>query len=328
MIRVWATLVGFALIFSVGAFEVGVVGAVNPPLPQGYGLASGYLRDAGIASNPAVIFADDFESYSGASGLISKWSTASQSSNVRIATEPGNFYSGTKALEFTIPVTSTETGYYVSKFLSPERDVLFLRAYAKYGDTFNVVGSSHNGITMQAHYCCPGVPANGSNKFYVGWETARFDTSTPIPGPFALYMYHPLQRDLYGDHFFSTGVVSPFTNTPFDFGPDFIPRPNVVPERGRWYAFELMVRTNTPGLKDGRIALWLDGNLIADFTGLRLRDTTALKMDKFTLELHVNRNNLAVAKKWYDNVVAATSYIGPMATSGAPRAPVNVRIIR
>jgi hypothetical protein len=325
MIRIWMTIVGFTLAFGAGA-----IGAGNPPLPQGNGLAARYPGDAGIASDSAVIFADDFESYSSPSGLTSKWSAASQGSNVRIATESGNFFGGAKALEFTIPQTSTETGLSVTKFLSPERDALFLRTYAKYGDSFNVVGSSHNGMTMEAHYCCPGVPADGFNKFYVSFEAARFETSIPNPGQLAIYMYHPLQRDLYGDHFFPTGIVSPFTSTPFDFGPDFISRPNVVPQLGRWYAYELMVQANTPGLTDGRIAMWLDGNLIADFTNLRLRDTTSLKMDKFTLGLHIKNNNLAVAKKWYDNIVAATSYIGPMVSGGSrvPSPPTNVRIVR
>jgi hypothetical protein len=318
-------IIGLTLVVSVGGIE-----ASNPSLPEGLGLAARYPADAGIASDPAVVFADDFESYTSASGLTTKWSAATQGSNVRIATESGNFFSGAKALEFTIPQTSVETGNTVTKFLSPERDALFVRVYAKFGDTFNVVGSSHNGVTMEAHYCCPGVPADGFNKFFVSYEAARFDTAIPNPGQLAAYMYHPLQRDLYGDHFFPTGVVSPFTSTPFDFGPDFISRPNVIPDRGRWYAYELMVQANTPGLLDGRVAMWLDGKLIADFTNLRLRDTTSLKMDKFTLGLHVKTNNLAVAKKWYDNVVAATSYIGPMVSGGSrpPSPPTNLRVIR
>jgi hypothetical protein len=325
MIRIWMTLVGLTLALGVTA-----TGAGNPPLPQGNGLAARYPGDVGIAADPAVILADDFESYSSPSGLTSKWSSAPQGSNVRLSTEPGNFFGGAKALEFTIPQTSTETGLSIAKFpLNPERDVLFLRAYAKYGDGFNVVGSSHNGLIIQAHYCCPGVPADGQNKFFVSYEAARFDTSVPNPGQLAAYIYHPLQRDLYGDHFFPTGVVSPFTSTPFDFGPDFVPRPNVVPVLGRWYAYELMVQANTPGLKDGRIAMWLDGNIIADFTNLRLRDVSSLKIDRFSLDLHVKSNTLAVAKKWYDNVVAATSYIGPMVSSGSqtPRPPTNLRIV-
>jgi hypothetical protein len=87
------------------------------------------------------------------------------------------------------------------------------------------------------------------------------------------------------------------------------------------------VKANTPGQRDGRIAFWLDGQLIADFPNLRLRDTTALKIDRFTLDLHVLNNNLAAARKWYDNVVAATSYIGPMVSSTQPpSAPTGVRI--
>ena len=324
MIRTWTAIVGFAIVFGVGA-----IGATNPPLPQGHGLAARYPDDVGIGSDAAVILADDFESYGSPSELTTKWNHASQGPNVRLSTEPGKFFAGSKALEFTIPQTTTEAGPSVAKNLAPERDVLFVRTYSKFNEGYDAVGSAHAGIDISAHYCCPGVPANGLNKFHVGYEPARFETSLPSPGPLAVYMYHPLQRDLYGDHFFPTGLVSPFTNTPFDFGPDFVSRPNVTPERGRWYSYELMVQANTPGQNDGRIAMWLDGNLIADFTNLRLRDVSSLKIDKFDLALYIYRNNLAVAQKWYDNVVAATWYIGPMVTTGGsiPSPPTNLRIV-
>ena len=45
---------------------------------------------------------------------------------------------------------------------------------------------------------------------------------------------------------------------------------------------------------------------------LRLRDIPTLTIDEFDLSLHVKSNTAAVAKKWVDNVVAATSYIGPL----------------
>jgi hypothetical protein len=89
----------------------------------------------------------------------------------------------------------------------------------------------------------------------------------------------------------------------------------------------MMVKANTPGQRDGRIAFWLDGQLIADFLNLRLRETTSLKIDRFTIDLHVLNNNLGVARKWYDNVVAATSYIGPMALNASPVAPTGLRIV-
>jgi hypothetical protein len=290
-------------------------------LPEGNGLAARYPGDVGIASDPAVIFADDFESYANSAGLTSKWNNVFQTANVRIATETGNFLSGAKALEFTIPIGNRDFANSVAKNVSPERDQLFLRYYAKYDPAFNVVGSSHNGGIISAHYCCAGVRADGYNKFLVSYEASRFDTPTANPGQLNVYVYHPDSRDLYGDHFHPNGSITPYsTNPPFNFGPEFVARPQVIPVLGRWYAYELMVKANTPGQRDGRIALWLDGALIAEFTNLRLRDTTALKIDKFTLDFHINANNPVPVRRWYDNVVAATSYIGPM-VSGSPQGP-------
>jgi len=58
----------------------------------------------------------------------------------------------------------------------------------------------------------------------------------------------------------SDGVVLPNSSVPGDFGDEFVARPNVVPELGRWYCYEFMVKANTPGERDGRIACWLDGD--------------------------------------------------------------------
>ena len=44
-------------------------------------------------------------------------------------------------------------------------------------------------------------------------------------------------------------------------------------------------------------------------------------------DLHVYNNNVALARKWYDNVIAATSYIGPMVTRTPPRSPTGFRIV-
>ena len=96
------------------------------------------------------------------------------------------------------------------------------------------------------------------------------------------------------------------------FGKGFVPRPDIVPERGRWYCFEFMVRANTVGQRDGRVACWLDGKLYADFPNLRLRDVETLKIDRFGVGLHIGHNIVRENRKYYDDVVAATSYIGPL----------------
>jgi hypothetical protein len=72
-----------------------------------------------------------------------------------------------------------------------------------------------------------------------------------------------------------------------------------------------MLRANKPGQKDGRIAVWMDGKLVADFGNLRLRDVATLKIDRFDLGFYLKSNPNGEAAQWYDNVVAARSYIGP-----------------
>lgn len=163
----------------------------------------------------------------------------------------------------------------------------------------------------------PGYPADGTNKFLVAYESWRGEASTPSPGEQNIYIYHPEQRydeapTAWGDHFFPTGTVMPYTDgRPGDFGADFVARQNFIPDLGRWYVYELRVRANTPGQRDGRITCWVNGEIVADFGNLRLRDVATLKIDRLGMGLHAGRNP-AETHKWYDNVVVATEYIGPM----------------
>lgn len=287
-------------------------------LPAGEGIAAKYPGDVGIEGDPEVIFADGFETYSQASDLEQRWDAVYQMQEIRIATEPENIYGGNKALEFTVPQQDNELSNATDKVLTEERDVLFLRYYSKFQPPYDVVGSSHNGSSISAHYfidgqATPGVPADGQNKFLANLENWRGEVDTPSPGLLNIYIYHPEQRSQWGDHLFPTGVVLPNSSDPFDFGPEFVSRPDITPELDRWYCYEYMLKANTPGLRDGRIAFWLDGALVADFPNLRLRDIESLKIDRFGLSFHIGSNPGGETKKWYDNVVAASSYIGPVA---------------
>jgi len=320
-------------VLSTGFFFVGVMaggggndgdassgGQAHPAqtedLPEGdNGIAANYPDDKGIASDPAVIFADDFESYGSGKDLSVNWN-AGVYHNAEIEKTAANVFTGAQSLRFTSPQQAAELSNGVQRAVFPERDLLFLRWHSKFESSFDVVGSSHNGGLISAHYAkdgraTPGIPADGKNKFLIAYECWRGEEKEPNPGKLNVYVYHPEQRSMYGDHFFPNGDVLPSSRTPGNFGRDFVKRPNIVPALGRWYAYEVMLRANTPGKRDGRIALWLDGKLIADFKNLRLRDTPSLTIDRFSLSLHIRSNPMAETRKWYDNVVAATSYIGP-----------------
>lgn len=294
-------------------------GGAPPALPSGNnGIAALHPNDANIASDPNVLFADDFESYTSASQLTSKWNSYYQSGNTRIATETGNVYAGNRALEFTLPASSVEVSNAVVKNISPTQDQLFVRVYTKFDSTYHITtNSNHNGITISAQYPGPGTVPNGTDFFLAILQNAK-NYAEADPGYSHIYIYQPEQRSQWGDSWYPDGKIIPYDQTPGDFGPYFVPRPNFIPQLGKWYCYELMLKANTPGQRDGRIAFWIDGNLMADFQNVRLRDVSTLKIDQIQLQLHAQAGGSSQPnKKWYDNLVVAKSYIGPMAT-GAP----------
>ncbi len=290
-------------------------GDTPPPLPEGnQGIASRYPGDRGIEADPAVLFHDDFES----GEPLKRWDNSFQKADIRFAQEPENVHGGKRALEFTVPKQKAELSDGVVKELGSGQDVVFMRYYSKFDKGFDQTGSSHNGGLLSAQapgvpYSTPGVRADGRNKFIVSFEDWRGNAATTPPGELNVYVYHPEQRSEYGDHFFPSGNVLPYSTRPGNFGAHFVARPDIIPELGRWYCFELMVRANTAALRDGRIACWLDGKLIADFPNLRLRDVDTLKINAASLCLHIGSNTVRENKKWYDDLVIATAYIGPVA---------------
>jgi hypothetical protein len=283
-------------------------------------LANKYPGDRGIETDPAVILADNFETYTNPSQMTAiRWNKVSLR-HTRIATEAGNVFSGHRSLEFALPISSTEVGISAMKNISPARDVVFIRAYTKFDPGFIVKGS-HNGLKLSAND--PGTPtkppANGTGFFLFNLQNSQQKGEVP-PGFSHLYVYWPKQRSKFGDHWFSDGTVLP--NIPVLGGrgewlaypnqyPDFQVMPNHLPQRGRWYCYELMVKANTVGQKNGEVKFWIDGKLTARFPNLFLRSISTLKVDQAFITLHAGHSE-RVNKKWYDNVVIATQYIGPM----------------
>jgi hypothetical protein len=280
------------------------------------GIAAKYPGDVGIASDPNVLFFDDFESYQTPNDIWNRWDNVYQVSDTTIVTG-ANVFAGKQSLGFTLHQVSTEVANAVDKILSPEQDVVYLRYYSKFDTSFDIPTSSHNGASISAHYyngfnATPGVPADGTNKYLVNLEDFQPDTQTAPPGYLNLYVYWPLQRSNYGDHFLPNGDVYPNTSIKDDFGPQFVSRPNIIPSLGVWHCYEYMLKANTPGVTDGEVSVWFDGALVADFGNLRFRDVASLTIDHVGVNLHAGSNTKAETTKYYDNVVVAKSYVGPM----------------
>ena len=283
----------------------------------GAGLAARHPGDAGLARDAAVLVFEDFESAGEWDDLAKRWDAIHHREHMALVRQPGEIFAGRRSLECTLPQQNAEFSHALAAALKPARTHLFLRYYARLDSGFDVVGSSHNGCMISGGYfvdgaATPGIPADGRNKFLAALEHWRGEADVPSPGEINVYLYHPEQRSRWGDHFFPDGTVLPDSSRPFDFGEGFIKRPNQVISLGRWHCYEFMLALNTPGRRDGRIAAWVDGRLIADFTHLRLRDVDALVIDRFGVNFHAHANPKAPTRQWFDNIVAASEYIGPM----------------
>jgi hypothetical protein len=156
-------------------------------------------------------------------------------------------------------------------------------------------------------------------------------TGESVPGFSHVYAYWPKQRSTFGDYWYPDATVVPSSSTTGNKGewlafpaqyPDFKPMPHFVPQRNCWYCYELMVKCNTPGKNDGEVKYWINGNVVSDFPDLNIRSISTLKIDTAHIGLHAKHSE-RVNKKWYDNVVIATKYIGPIATPTPSPAPTT-----
>ena len=289
-------------------------------LPEGNaGIASKFVGDAGIEGHPAVVFSDNFET--GRCKAENSWG------GVGFSKQRENVNGGTTSMELALvrPSPKPEQGLGFQHSFKDGFDTLFLRYYAKFAKDMELFhGGSHDGGSIFARApgvpdAKPGIPADGKNEYTALLDTWRPDEQVASPGNIAIYCYHPEQRHQYGEHFFPSGKMLPFGRPVGTyFGPTFVPRPEYVPERGRWTCYELMVKANAPGKRDGRIAIWVDGKIAADFPNLRLRDVDTLKANRISIGLYTQNSKVTkTCTMWFDDVVAATSYIGPIGTGRA-----------
>jgi len=256
-----------------------------------------------------VVLADGFEDCSESADLRRKWNYLVWDSSTPLITEaPANVHSGKGAAEFALPQGGEQGKGAMTQF-ARGYDVLFVRYYLKFHKDVDFYNSAHDGACIAA--LAPGFPperpltagtrADGRNKFLASldtWRTRRMSPIPPGPGELVVYCYHPEQRGRYGDNFY--------------------PEPKFFVQPDRWYCCELMVKANTVGQRDGRAAFWMDGKLTGDFPGLRLRDVDDLKINFLSIGFYIGRNSIRDNTVWYDDLVAATSYIGPMVVPSGP----------
>ncbi len=290
------------------------------PLPEGNaGIAARYLNDAGISTDTDVVFTEDFENISGSSLTERNSAFDAVYGENAITQEAANVHGGKKAVE---RIHTSSSSFGAVKYIGNGFETVHLRYYMKYHEEFPGCHHTGGGIYAAAGSAytqigaITGIRPDGTNHFqaylddippFFSWSPAGNDTP---PGWLNFYCYSMEQGSEYGDLLFPDGEVIPEASG-IDFGSDFVSRPNFLPEPGRWYCFEIMMQANTPGQNNGRIAFWVDGQLAGDFPRLMLRSTNTLTPNHIAISTYSSGVHANKAL-WYDDVVAATSYIGPV----------------
>ncbi|MEE8451621.1 MAG: hypothetical protein V3R99_06885 [Thermoguttaceae bacterium] len=271
--------------------------AVSPAEPETKGLASRYPGDKGIGRDPRVLFVEDFESDT-IDRIGKRWQSISKRENMELTPDVHAGSSGKRSIRIR------DNGHLFTH--TEGVDTMYARFYVKFHEK---TGYIHHFVHLVADSTPKPWPKGGAGetpagdaKFSTGIEpTGRWGKFQP-PGVWNFYSYWHEMQTKWGSVF--NGRQDPI-------------------EPGRWYCVEALLKANSkPNANDGVEAFWIDGQLYGRFEGFNWRTTDDLKINTFWL-LYYNTDQPArhnkdpkpesrVMEVWFDDIVVATEYIGPV----------------
>ena len=304
-------------------------------LDPGPGIAVKYIGDAGIEGDASVIFAENFETGDFAE-IVKRWGyTSIKNGEIQAFSgevPPGS--AGRRSLQMTATLGENKGGDLYT-VLKPGFDKVYLRFYTKFAADHGYV---HHFVALGGYNPATpwpnpraGTRPGGDDRIAVFIDPIGHYGRYPPPGIWGLYTYWKDMK-VSADGRYWGNVLRPVQAVPVT--------------RGRWTCIELMIKLNSsPEIRDGELALWIDGKLVMrfakgrrrgpwsgmgfklvdsggeQFEGLRLRTSMDLKINHLWLEHYVDegaqRHNKVtspncVNRVWFDDIVVATEYIGPI----------------
>ncbi|HNS19411.1 MAG TPA: hypothetical protein PKH24_02880 [Sedimentisphaerales bacterium] len=298
----------------------------SQPLRQAApGLASKYVGDDGLQRDPAVVFAEDFEE-GNLDAVWSRWENIESKEIMSLSADVPATTGGKRSLLMT-HIGGQSTGGHLYRRLLPGYEKLHVRFYVKFDPGCYPI---HHFVHVGGYNPPTRWPQGGAGTRPKGDE--RFTTGVE---PYA---------DEWRWDFYSYWMGMRSSPDGKSWGHDFVNDPKLVVERGRWICVELMMKMNDPATdSNGEQALWIDGrpwtkdgqtlshlglgfprgkwvwdSFLPDpdgepFEGFRWRSTDDLNLNFFWLLLYITKAPAGhVSKVWFDDIVVAREYIGPL----------------
>lgn len=287
------------VLLSVVIIALSACASAPPPISpkEQVGIASDYPNDREIKSDNRVVFYENFEDKS-LGEIIDRWGDAKHIQNLSLSNEITQLSKGSHSLRIK------DNGHLYTHF--SEIDTLFARFYVKFHiDT----GYIHHLVNFVADKNPTPWPKGGAGRrprgdqfFSVAIEPDGLSGRSDPPGIWTFYNYWHEMLGGWGNKFYTS-------DDPI--------------EPGKWYCIEVMIKTNSsPTLDDGELALWVDGALKGHFRNFLWRTSNELKLNTISLSYYVTeramrrnrdfRRDERVMEIWFDDIVIATSYIGPI----------------
>jgi hypothetical protein len=96
------------------------------------------------------------------------------------------------------------------------------------------------------------------------------------------------------------------------WGNHFKPATPVTLPLGKWFCFEMMMKQNDIGQKNGEMAYWVEGKLALHVKNMEFRTDSKLQLNKVGLQHYLTTSDAAGHSNqvWFDDVVVSTQPVG------------------
>jgi hypothetical protein len=335
-------LLALLTVFAIIAMASGETWGAEPAPPV-EGLAAKYPGDAGIETDPEVLFVENFEEGS-VEAVTARWEAVRHPEIMSLAEDVPPGAAGKRSLLMThVGGDEGDDGGHLYRRLDEGHDQVFARFYVKFDADCAPV--HHFGTCLGGNNPASpwpsvkaGIPTDGAKAFWTGiepfGESWRWD-------------YYTYWCEMRGS--------PPRGQT---WGNSFVWDPNLRVARDHWICVEMMVKMNDVGEPNGEQAFWIDGKPISHlkagspsgkwvydkfypgesgggvrwnrekggpecfevaeggepFEGFRWRTVEELKVNFVWAYVYITKAPPGhVSKIWFDDIVVAKQYIGPIA---------------
>ena len=267
---------------------------------------------------PGVIFfTDDCDSDSGLAAYLEV--RGLQDGRTSVTSDPALVHAGQGAYRFIAPANNgNASGSGATLWFGRDgHDTVYFRRYIRFAPDYDQGNLNHTGGGLSgvagsdpwAGMGQAGIRPTGADRFSASLEAWKDWGHYPAPGYFFIYAYWMDMKQDRDGHYWGNFFQPP-------------PEDRLVPQRGRWYCMEQMIRVNDPDQANGEMAAWIDGELHIHATGFRWRTTPAVRLKRASYGIYIHqatRDNTV----WYDDIVLSTGYIGPLGSTRTNARPAS-----